>query len=60
MNFMLVPELQRSQQQYSQTLTNSFFFGISSIYLFIAVEAPQSSHLPGLRLASGHLGEPFS
>ena len=33
MNFMLVPELQRSQQQYSQTLTNSFFFGIPGIYL---------------------------
>ena len=59
MNFMLVPELQRSQQQYSQTLTNSFFFWYFQ-YLFIAVEGPQSSHLPGLRLASGHLGEPFS
>ena len=59
MNFMLVPELQRSQQEHSQTLTNSFFFWYSR-YLFIAGEAPQSSHLPGLRLASGHLGEPFS
>ena len=58
MNLMLVPELQRSQQQYTQTLTNSFFW--YSQYLFIAGEAPQSSHLPGLRLASGHLGEPFS
>jgi len=49
MNFILVPELQRSQQQYSQTLTNSFFF---SQYLFIAGEAPQSSHLPGPPQAS--------
>ena len=48
MNFILVPELPRSQQQYSLTLTNSFFFLQVFIYSW-----RNSPNQPSTRPASG-------